>query len=396
MPALVISLIALALAVAALSLLIAITRRIGVRDPVAIPPLWRKLLRIRPLPILDLGGSTARSDRSEQVAFIVNPTKAGVAEIREQAMRACVVRYLPQPMWFYTTAEDPGVGQARDALAAGADVVVAVGGDGTVRAVAEGLAGTGTPMGILPMGTGNLFARNLDLPLGDVGALLRTVLEGAERPSDVGWLELVRTPSGEGEGEPHIFLVIAGAGLDAEMVAGADDQLKRRLGWVAYFWAAIRHLGKRMEATITVDGGEPAVSKMRTVLLANVGKLPAGIRLIPDASLDDGQLDVAAIDARGGIVGWSELFGTVVAQGAGIREPWILRVWKTSRIDHRRGQRIDIRMSEPQKVQVDGESLGRATRLLARIQPEALILRVPASSAPTSTPASSLPADTPV
>ncbi|WP_062389078.1 diacylglycerol/lipid kinase family protein [Demequina iriomotensis] len=382
-----IALIALVVALIALSMTISTTRRIGVRDPVAVPPVWRRLLRIKPLPALDLAAAADRSDARERVAFIANPTKAGIAELREQAMRACAIRYLPEPMWLYTTAEDPGTGQTREALALGADVVVAVGGDGTVRAVAEGVAGTGVPMAIMPMGTGNLFARNLDLPLGDVPALLRTALEGAQRHSDVGWLTLVRTPDGEDEGERHIFLVIAGAGLDAEMVAGADDRLKRQFGWVAYFFAAVQHLGKRMVARIAVDGGEPAESHMRTVLLANVGRLPAGIQLVPDATFDDGMIDVATLDARGGIVGWTELFGTVVAQGAGIREPWHTRVWRTSRIDHVRGRRVEIRFEEPQKVQVDGESLGRATRVLAEVDAGALTLRVPASSVPGAEPA---------
>lgn len=372
--------VALLLALVALALVVGLARRIGIRDPAAVPPMWRRLLRIQTMRSLDLGAAAARADAHERVAFIANPTKAGVAELREHAMRACAIRYLPQPMWLYTTADDPGVGQTREALAAGADVVVAVGGDGTVRAVAEALAGTGTPMGILPMGTGNLFARNLDLPLGDTPALLRTALEGAERRADVGWLELARTPDGEGDGERHIFLVIAGAGLDAEMVAGADDQLKKRLGWVAYFFAAIRHLGKRMEASISVDGGDPVVGRMRTVLMANVGRLPAGIQLIPDASFDDGKIDIATLDARGGIVGWTELFGTVVAQGAGLKEPRVNRFWRNSRIDHARGEAFEIRVKEPQKVQVDGESLGRATRIKAEVQADALVLRVPAST----------------
>lgn len=376
-PELVISLVALVIALVGLSLVVTVTRHLGKRDPVAVPRRWRRLLRITPLPAMDLGAGTERSDARERVAFVVNPTKDGVAELREQAMRACSIRYLPEPMWMYTTPDDPGTEATRQAIAAGADVVVAVGGDGTVRAVAEGAAGTDVPMAILPMGTGNLFARNLDLPLGDTAALLRTVLDGDERRSDVGWLELVRTPAGEEEGERHIFLVIAGAGLDAEMVAGANDQLKRKMGWVAYFFAAVRHLGKRMEARITVDGGEPVTSQMRTVLLANVGKLPAGIQLIPDASFDDGTLDVATLDARGGIVGWTELFGTVVAQGAGIREPWHSRVLSTSRIDHVRGTTVEIQFTETQKVQVDGESLGRATRIRAEIDPGALVLRMP-------------------
>ncbi|WP_062380912.1 diacylglycerol/lipid kinase family protein [Demequina pelophila] len=383
MTALVLSLVALAIALLALSLAVSVTRRVGLRDPIAVPPLWRRVLRIRTLPPVVAAAGAERAEAQERVAFIVNPTKAGVAELREQALRACAIRYLPQPLWFYTTEEDPGRGQTAEALAAGADVVVAVGGDGTVRAVAHTLAGTGVPLGIVPMGTGNLFARNLDLPLDDQAALLRAALEGAERPSDVGWIELDRPTGDEPERERerddrrHIFLVIAGAGLDAEMVAGANDQLKRRLGWVAYFYAALRHLGKRMEAHISVDGAEPVESSMRTVLIANVGRLPGGLRLIPDASFHDGRLDVASIDARGGIVGWSELFGTVVSQGAGIRDPWLLRTWKTSRIDHVRGTRVEIRLRDPQKVQVDGDSLGHATRISARIQAQALTLRVP-------------------
>ena len=96
-------------------------------------------------------------------------------------MRACSTRYLPQPMWLYTTEDDPGHGAAREAIEAGADVVVAIGGDGTVRAIAAELAGTEVPLAIIPMGTGNLFARNLDLPLGNTPALLRIALEGERR-----------------------------------------------------------------------------------------------------------------------------------------------------------------------------------------------------------------------
>src|SRR5690606_11918259 len=99
----------------------------------------------------------------------------------------------------------------------------------------------------------NILARNLDLPLGDNRALLRIVLDGNERPVDVGWLELTRD-DGSPEENPQIFLVIAGAGLDAEMVAEADDGAKKRLGWLAYFFALARHMGsKRMKARVAVD-----------------------------------------------------------------------------------------------------------------------------------------------
>ncbi len=127
---------------------------------------------------------------------MANPAKPGAAELRERALRACASRYLPEPLWYETTPEDPGVGQARRAVADGAEVVVAVGGDGTVRAVAEGLIGTPVAMALLPQGTGNLLARNLDLPLGDLDAQLRIALEGLDRTIDVGWLTVLRDERG--------------------------------------------------------------------------------------------------------------------------------------------------------------------------------------------------------
>jgi diacylglycerol kinase family enzyme len=374
--------IALAIAVAAMSLAATITKRVGIRDPIAVPPFWRRVLRIRPMPTTAEAFSHFEG-RDQRVAFIANPTKAGIAEVREQALRACSIRYLPQPMWLYTSEDDPGTGQTREALEAGADVVVAVGGDGTVRAVAEALAGTGVPLGILPIGTGNLFARNLDLPLGDVPGLLRTVLEGAEARIDVGWLDIERGDVKPGEPTRHLFLVMAGAGFDAEMVAGADDRLKRRVGWFAYFLAAVKHLGeRRMTASVSVNGSEPITAQMRTVLLANVGSLPGGFTLIPDASVTDGRLDIATLDARAGIVGWTELFGSVVAQGAGLKQPEILKAYRASRIDHTRGEVVAIRMDQPQKVQVDGEALGRATAISAKVDAGALVVRVPATAPP--------------
>src|SRR5690606_31695395 len=110
------------------------------------------------------------------VAFVVNPTKQGADGLLEQARRACAAWGMQKPLWFLTTEEDPGTGQAAEAIEAGASVVVAAGGDGTVRAVAQTLTGTGVPLGLVPLGTGNIFARNLDLPLNDVGELLRIAL----------------------------------------------------------------------------------------------------------------------------------------------------------------------------------------------------------------------------
>ena len=251
---------------------------------------------------------------------MANPTKPGAADLRERAARACAARDLEEPLWFETTATDPGVGQARRAVADGAQVVIAVGGDGTVRAVAEGLTGTGVAMGLLPLGTGNLLARNLDLPLGDLEAQLRIALGGRDRAIDVGWLTVLRGEQDlldrAGEPDPrqapartspepadparrHLFCVIGGIGFDAAMVADADEQLKARVGWIAYFLAGIRHLhARRMRLEARLDDGPWYPLRLRSLMIGNCGRLPGGITLLPDAVLDDGWLDVGAIDTR--------------------------------------------------------------------------------------------------
>ena len=210
--------------------------------------------------------------------------------------------------------------------------------------------------------------------MGDTAKLLRIALDGDNAAIDVGWLDLDRGP--RAQDERHVFLVIAGAGLDAEMVAGADERLKRRLGWIAYFFAALKHLSsRRMTASVSVDGSDKVTTQMRTVLFANVGKLPGGLMLVPDASAEDGWMDVATLDARAGIVGWTELFGSVVAQGAGLRVPDVLKAYGTSRIDHARGKSIVVTMDHMYKVQADGEGLGLARGVTATVDHGALMVR---------------------
>jgi len=330
------------------------------------------------------------------VAFVANPTKAGVPALRDAVVRACAARYLPEPLWYETTADDPGVGQTREAVERGVTLVVAIGGDGTVRAVAESLAGTDVPMGLLPQGTGNLLARNLDLPLGDVDNLLRIALTGTDRRIDVGWLRVVRdgsqvsddsaeadpgdadpdeTPADPGDaGRDHIFLVISGLGFDAAMVADTDEQLKAKVGWVAYFVAGIKHLhAHRLRLQLSMDESPWYNVRLRSLMIGNCGRLPGGITLLPDAVLDDGLLDVGAIDTRVGLLGWGQLFGEVALQRFGLRSRLPN---KAGKIDHAQARDVRVRTREPQQIQVDGDIIGRAFEVALRVAPLSLTVRV--------------------
>jgi len=363
------------LAVAAICLAVVVYRRQGS---------LRRRLEQGPTSPAARGLAREVEEGGTLVAFVANPSKPDAESLHEAVRRTAADLGLGEPMWLETTVEDPGVGQTRAAVEAGADVVVAVGGDGTVRAVAEGLVGTNVPMGLVPIGTGNLLARNLDLPLGDPLAALRIALTGRDRTIDVGWMRVVRYESEvrevpdderpDDEQRDHIFLVIAGLGFDAAMVADTDPNLKAKVGWVAYFVAGIKHLrGDRTRVHLRVDDEKAETTRLRSLLVGNCGKLPGGLMLLPDAKLDDGWLDLAAIDARGGIAGWAQLFGEVVLQGWGVPSN---NAPKIGRIDHRRAREVRIVVPGGEHAQVDGDVLGRVVEVAARVDPGALVVRV--------------------
>ncbi|MFC4629403.1 diacylglycerol/lipid kinase family protein [Promicromonospora alba] len=323
-----------------------------------------------------------------QLAVIVNPSKQGASGLALEVRAHCRAHGLPEPLWYETTVEDPGKGQARQALDDGADIVVAAGGDGTVRAVAETMVASGKPMGVLPVGTGNLLARNLELPLTNVDHALDVIVHGRSRPIDVGWLrvtEFAEAPrNGDHPNQPdhepdtereHIFLVIAGLGFDAAMVATADADLKKRVGWVAYFVAGLSHLqARRMRATLQLDDSPPVEARARSIMVGNCGLLPGGVTLLPDAVLDDGVLDVAAVDVRGGVFGWAQLTFEIAMQGVGVRNDL---PEKLGRIDHTKARRARIRVPAGEEAQVDGDPLGRAVEIDVHVQAGALLVRAP-------------------
>lgn len=308
-------------------------------------------------------GSTA----ARRAAVIINPSKSVDVDIRELINRRSEENGWGEPLWIETTKEDPGLGQAREALEQGADVVIAAGGDGTVRAVAEALAGTDTPLGLVPMGTGNLLARNLGLDVTDIDAAVTGALMGTERRIDVVRAVQNGVPDDSGE---KVFLVMAGLGYDATIMADTNEDLKDKVGWLAYVDAGMRNLpGKPVKATITVDGRDVAHRRIRSVMVGNCGKVQGNVEIFPDAKVDDGLLDVVVLAPRGRL-GWLSVIAGVIGKGRG----------KDTSVEYYQGKTVEVRLEHPEDYQLDGDHEGEHKHVTMTLEPAALAVRMAAPS----------------
>lgn len=303
-------------------------------------------------------------DTFGQWAVVVNPTKfEDLSTVKDRFARLCADHGWSEPRWYPTTAEDPGEGQARQAVSEGAGLVCPLGGDGTVRSVASALAGTDVPVGLLPGGTGNLLARNLRLPVDDLEAALVVALTGRDVAIDVGQVIW-------DDDEPAVFLVMAGMGLDAEMMAGVDEGLKRRVGWLAYGISGAKALFRLGFAVRVRADAERAVSQhARAVVVGNCGELTGGLQLMPEASLTDGQLDTV-LAAPNSIAGWFALWLNVVS-GQRRGHPSLVRLVSG---------KVQVSVKEAVQAQLDGDAVGLRRLMTCTVRPGALAVRLPTAS----------------
>ncbi len=292
------------------------------------------------------------------VAFVINRTllrdPAGFA----RRCRAAAQDRGWEPWLAETSGPETGV-LARRAVAAGASLVFAAGGDGTVRAGAQALAYTGVPRAIVPLGTANLTAHALGLP-DRAGQAIEAGFGGRDRRIDLAQVN--------GIGADSIsFAAMAGIGLDAAVVGSARSHVKRRLGWIAYAASGVTHLGlPPRDFTVRLDDGEPMRRRARCVVVGNMGLLPGGFALLPGATLDDGLLHVGIL-APAGLLGWLRVAHRIVT-----RNPR-----QDRQLERFQARRVLIQVSTDLPRQADGETIAPGRTLDISVCPGVLIVRQP-------------------
>ncbi len=298
---------------------------------------------------------------TNDLAVVLNPIKVeDVAQFQAIVSQMAMESGWKEPSWYLTTVEDSGTGQAEQASIDGADLVIVCGGDGTVREVCAELAGTGIPVGIVPAGTGNLLARNLDIPL-FIRAAIDIALNGQDRAID-----MVKV-TGDGLEDTH-FLVMAGMGFDAAIMEGVNEEIKKKVGWIAYVLSGAKALMfPTMRLEVSVDGGPFTKHRARTCVVGNVGSLQGGMNLIPDAAIDDGQLDVVLLYPRR-FLSWIPLVVRVLSRREERAGESLARFT---------GRAVVVRASHEVPRQLDGDIIGPGRELHMECVHGRLLVRVP-------------------
>jgi len=247
-----------------------------------------------------------------------------------------------------TTHPGSGVELARQSVEAGCDVVVVVGGDGTINEVVNGLAGSETVLGVIPAGTANIFSLQMQLPT-DVRAACRVIAEGSIRRIDLG------------RARDRYFLCMAGVGFDAYVIKKTDSRLKRLTGAVAYAWVAVRRFFSYPFRTIVLRVDDQPALRRGYLLIVGNGKYYGGdMMIMPSADMADGYLDVCLFKRKQ----WWNLIGYLWGLRRGALERYI-------DVDYFKCRKLHVWEKGHHYVHVDAEYLCR-TPVTISVEPGAL------------------------
>ncbi len=324
----------------------------------------------------ELSGAGTNGDAEKWVAVIAHPGKTDLPEVRREVAELATRTGWREPRFWETTVEDTGTKQAREAVEAGATVVAVCGGDGTVRAVATALVGGDTPMAILPAGTGNLLARALRISHTNRSRAVAMLDSIEYRDVDVMSADLVRL---DGSRSTEVSLVGLGIGLNADIMSGVDEKLKKRAGWLAYVVSGARALRRHaLKVRIADDvddvsaplvGSGLPVRSVRSVLAVTCSELVGGLRLLEESKPDDGVMETVVASPRHHFELLWQLARLVSRRDARGQNVQVLR-------SHRN---VVVECPRPTEAQVDGDPVGKVVRIEVSLRPGGLRVIAPTS-----------------
>jgi diacylglycerol kinase family enzyme len=289
------------------------------------------------------------------VAVVAHTGKSvggGLPELRRVLAREGI----NDPLWYEVSKSRQAPKKVRRALARGAEVIFAWGGDGLAQRCIDTLAGTDATLAIVPAGTANLLASNLGIPQEIPGAV-EVGLSGIRRRIDVGIV------NGE------CFAVMAGVGFDARMLDSADGTLKDTLGRIAYVWTGARSLrAPSFNVKVKVDGSCWYRGSASCILLGNLGRLFAGIEIFEQARPDDGLLELGVVSADGPVE-WARTIARTVA-GSPEASPFVHTT---------RARTVKIKLSRKVLYELDGGARTKVGRLKIKVRPGAVTIAAPAA-----------------
>jgi diacylglycerol kinase family enzyme len=316
---------------------------------------------------------------SNRVAVIYYPGRISLDRLRRAVENTVKAHDFKSTLWLATDATETGAKQALQAIDKKATHLVVVGGDGTVRAVLEAVAraGADVSVGVIPAGTGNVLARNLGVELSSLSTQVRRAILGIAHPIDMGIARIIHH---DGMRDEKLYAVMAGLGLDAKIMLNTDPARKRRLGWIAYVESGFKAIPlKYHRMTVTVDSSQARRMRVLTLLVGNVGWLPGRLSMMPDAALDDGNLDVAAIGPYH-IWQWIDFWSRVTIGNN------VVRISRAGRklldatadvktLENMTGKKIRVQPDDPIELQLDGDAIGVIAEVEFESKPRAVLIR---------------------
>lgn len=284
-------------------------------------------------------------------AFIINPVSGFGDHKKRKEEILTIARSMGWKGKVYETSKTKNAGLiTTEIMNSGIKHVVVCGGDGTIMEALQVALNTRLVLGIVPLGTGNLFAQNLDIT-GNRKELITRALFGIPQKVDVG------------KANDTIFAIIAGMGFDVQIMRQTKRKFKRKFGFLAYLVSGIKNFNKRPGVyKITIDGKESKKYRAKTIMIANMGKLQGGIEIVPKAHWQNGVLRVGIVQASG-IPTWLSLLGNTIRGNINRSPHYTLLKAKYIEIEPMQG---------PQAYQCDGDSFPPTPKLTVEIYPQAV------------------------